>query len=162
MTPGCLPACRSVAISDGLGAVKFCCQSLCGSLTFLFFLVISSFFSVLDSRAAARRRTVRRSSVVQNMRYMGYLVFERLGGARTTLVVYDTIHGTCQKQLPAEASNDGLTSVSAAHPGHGVSPRSLSPGAQIPALAAIIAPCRLCLDWYACRRSSRKSSGLCE
>ena len=42
------------------------------------------------------------------MRYMGYLVFERLGGARTTLVVYDTIHGTCQKELPAEASNDGL------------------------------------------------------
>ena len=63
LTPGCLPACRSVAISDGLGAVKFCCQSLCGSLAFFF--VISSLFSVLDSRAAARRRKVRRSSVVQ-------------------------------------------------------------------------------------------------
>ena len=92
----------------------------------------------------------------------GHLVFEGLGGARISLVVYNTMHGTCLKQLPAQASNDGSTSVNAAHPGHGVSPRSLRPRRQTQAPAAITAPCRICLDWNACRRSSRNSSGLCE
>ena len=92
----------------------------------------------------------------------GHLVFEGLGGARTSLVAYNTMHGTCLKQLPAQASNDGITSVSAAHPGHGVSPRSLRPRRQTPAPAANTAPCRICLDWNACRRSSRNSSGVCE
>ncbi len=91
-----------------------------------------------------------------------HLVFEGLGRARTSLVAYNTMHGTCLKQLSAQASNDGITSVSAAHPGHGVSPRSLRPRRQTPAPAAITAPCRICLGWNACRRSSRNSSGLCE
>ena len=92
----------------------------------------------------------------------GHFVFERLGGARTSLAAYNTMNGTCLKQLPDQASNDGISSVSAAHPGHGVSPRSLRPGRQTPAPAAISAPCRICLDWNACRRSWRNSSGLCE
>ena len=46
--------------------------------------------------------------------------FEGLGGARTSLVAYNTMHGTGLKQLPAQASNDDITSVSAAHLGHRV------------------------------------------
>ena len=50
----------------------------------------------------------------------GHLVFEGLGGARISLVAYNTMHGTCLKQLPAQASNDDITSVSAAQLGHRV------------------------------------------
>ena len=82
----------------------------------------------------------------------GHLVFEGLGGARTSLVAYNTMHGTCLKQLPAQASNDGITSVNASHPGHGVSPRSLRPRRQTPAPAAITAPGRISLHWNACCR----------
>ena len=92
----------------------------------------------------------------------GHFVFERLGGARTSLAAYDTLSGACLKQLPAQASNDGISSVSAAHPGHGVSPRSLRPGRQTPAAAPSSAPSRSCRVWKACRRSWRNSSGLCE
>ena len=62
------------------------------------------------------------------------------------------MHGTCLKQLPAQASNDGITSVNASHPGHGVSPRSLRPRRQTPAPAAITAPGRISLHWNACCR----------
>ena len=72
------------------------------------------------------------------------------------------MHGTCLKQLSARASSDGISSVSAAHPGHGVSPRSFTPRRHTPAPAANTAPCRICLDRNACRRSSRNSSGLSE
>ena len=82
----------------------------------------------------------------------GHLVCEGLGGARTSLFAYNTMHGTCLKQLPAQASNDGITSVNASHPGHGVSPRSLRPRCQTPAPAAITAPGRIGLHWNACCR----------
>ena len=82
----------------------------------------------------------------------GTFGFEGLGGARTSLLAYNTMHGTCLKQLSAQASNDGITSVSAAHPGHGVSPRSLRPRRQTPAPAAITAPGRIGLHWNACCR----------
>ena len=95
-------------------------------------------------------------------RCKGHFVFERLGGARTSLAAYNTKNGASLKQLPVQASNDGISSVSAAHPRHGVSPRSLRPGRQTPAPAAISAPCRCCRVWNACRRSWRNSSGLCE
>ena len=77
----------------------------------------------------------------------GHLVFEGLGGARTSLFVYNTMHGTFLKQLPAQASNDGITSVNASHPTHGVSLKSLRPRRQTPAPEPLTVSWRIWLDW---------------
>ena len=77
----------------------------------------------------------------------GHVVLEGLGGARTSLFAYNTMHGTCLKHLPAQASNDGITFHNASHPTHGVSLRSLRPRRQTPAPAPLTVSWRICLDW---------------
>ena len=77
----------------------------------------------------------------------GHVVLEGLGGARTLLFAYNTMHGTFLKHLPAQASNDGITFHNASHPTHGVSLRSLRPRRQTPAPAPLTVSWRICLDW---------------
>ena len=77
----------------------------------------------------------------------GRVVSEGLGGARTLLFAYNTMHGTFLKHLPAQASNDGITFHNASHPTHGVSLRSLRPRRQTPAPAPLTVSWRICLDW---------------
>ena len=75
------------------------------------------------------------------------MVWEGLGGARTLLFAYNTMHSTFVKHLPAQASNDGITFHNASHPTHGVSLRSLRPRRQTPAPAPLTVSWRICLDW---------------
>ena len=77
----------------------------------------------------------------------GHVVLEGLGGARTLLFAYNTMHGTFLKHLPAQASNDGITFHNASHPAHGVSLRSLRPRRQTPAPAPLTVSWRIWLDW---------------